>query len=335
LASVESLSGLLGLFIAIAVALATRSYWALVIQQVTASLLQFTFAILATDWRPGWPSGRGLIRDHLRFGRDTAAVQTLNYMASNADSVLIGRNLGATALGQYSRAYSLAVLPGIQIATPLTRIVLPKLTALEMGERELALRRYQSVLSYGQLAPLSLLGAVAHPMIPFLMGPRWPAVPELLQIELIGAACTALGYVFYWAFLVERRTGLMVISEGVCEIAMVVAMILVVSQGTATVAWVVSAGQFTIMLALAAMASWALHFRVRELALVARRPLLILGVAAVAGAEVVARSGVSSPLLGTIVAGASWAVVVLAGCAVSGRARADIRSLIRTVAKAE
>jgi len=55
----------------------------------------------------------------------------LDYTAGNIDNVLIGRFYGADALGIYSRAYSLLLVPVRQTDPPIAKIAIPVLSFLQ------------------------------------------------------------------------------------------------------------------------------------------------------------------------------------------------------------
>lgn len=290
LGAVQAVPSVVALAAAAVVAALTASYWALVLQSVLASALQLLLAVRISGWRPGRPQRDGNVRRHFVFGRDTVAVQTLNYIASNADNVLVGRVLGSTALGEYNRAYSLAVLPLQQISIPLGQIILPRLSAaLDDGFDE-AMLRCQRVMAYAQLVPISALVGTAYPLVWVFLGPRWSPVSQLIQILAIGAAASALSYIFWWVLLVNRRTGLFLVSEGPLEIAMTVAMALVVKYGSVSVAWCVSAGQTLILLASAVLCRRMLGIDLRALARVSSVPLA-LTVGSALAASAISRAG--------------------------------------------
>ncbi len=324
LAVVQGLPGLIALPPAAVVAAATRSYWALVVQALLASVLQLVLAVVLSDWRPRAPRRATDIRHHLRFGRDTAAIQTLSYAASNADNIFIGRSLGSAALGQYNRAYNLAALPTTQLAIPLEQVILPRLSRALDSDFDETLLRCQRIMVYALTVPLSIVAGVAYPLVHVFLGSRWVQVPELIQIQAAGQVFSAIGYMYYWSFLVKRRTGMMVFGEGVVEIAMVVAIALLAGDGNATVAWCVAAGQMCMTLATAIIARPVLGIDVFGLLRVAVVPVLAL-VAASAGSDAVARAGWSSPVLALIASGVAWIGISAVSCALLPSIRSDLR----------
>lgn len=326
LAVVQGLPGLIALPVAAVVAVATGSYWALVLQAVVTSVLQLLLALGLSDWRPQAPQRATDVRHHIRFGRDTAAIQTLSYAASNADNIFIGRSLGSTALGQYNRAYNLASLPTSQLAIPLEQVILPRLSRSLNDDFDATLLRCQRVMVYALTVPLSIVAGVAYPLVHVFLGAHWTQVPELIQIQAGGQVFSAIGYMYYWSFLVNRRTGMLVFGEGLVEIALVVAIALLAKDGTATVAWTVALGQLCMTLASAVIASRVLRLNVFGLLRVAVLPVLLLVLAA-AGADAVARAGWSSQVLALLASSVAWIAISAASYTLLPSVRSDVRLL--------
>ncbi len=68
---------------------------------------------------------RNELRDLLRFGVGAQLSVSVNYVALNADNFLVGRLLGAPALGLYNRAYTLMNLPYTYASNVLSSVLFP------------------------------------------------------------------------------------------------------------------------------------------------------------------------------------------------------------------
>jgi PST family polysaccharide transporter len=235
-----------GLVCAIAAAVAGWGYWALGLQLTIAALVTFVAVAVRARWRPSLPRHADGLRGMLGFGANTLAVQAFNFISSNIDNVSIGRFLGATALGFYSRAWTLITLPMYQLVSPLTRVVLPALSRLEGDEFRAALRRLQVVISYGLLAVLSGVAAVAPFFLEIVLGAKWVHSAPILEMLAVGAAFQSLGYIYYWGFLSRARTGLMLLGELGGRIAMIVGILAVAHISPLAVAAASAAGAFLI-----------------------------------------------------------------------------------------
>ncbi|WP_298944465.1 lipopolysaccharide biosynthesis protein [uncultured Microbacterium sp.] len=249
LAVVDVVSQLAGLLVAVAVAVASSdSFWALALMPVTVSLVGLALVMIRSRWLPGMPSRSGNIRTHLTFGRDTLFVQILNYVSTNIDQVLIGRTQDAADLGAYNRATLIARMPVQQLASPLTRVMLPRLARLRgdvAGYRE-AVRVAQTTLCYFLTAPLSFVIVAPDLVIGVVLGPGWTGAVEPLRILAIASIAQTIGYVLYWIMLAEGTTGRLLATESAGRIVMIVLVIVFAPFGMGPVAMAIAVGQVII-----------------------------------------------------------------------------------------
>jgi len=144
---------------------------------------------------PEWP---GRI---FRQGAHLTAFNVINYWARNADNLLVGRWIGAAALGIYSRAYSLMLLPYSQLTSVLSGVLIASMASLQDDPRRARslFMRASAVLSFVSF-PLSLgLFVTAGPFVQTLFGERWLSVVPVLRIlALVGpfqTVCSPLGWI--------------------------------------------------------------------------------------------------------------------------------------------
>jgi O-antigen/teichoic acid export membrane protein len=325
---VQAVPGLVALCVAAVIAAVTSSAWSLVIQGIVSSGMSLLLAVWLSGWRPVRPQRDSRLRRHLIFGRDTAVIQTLNYVASNADNALVGRVLGRTVLGEYNRAYSLVLLPLNQLAVPLEQVILPRLSAALNDDFDEVTLRCQRAMVYVQLVPLSLIAGTAYPLVRVFLGSRWLAVPELMQIQAIGAAASAVGYIYWWMLLVKRRSGMIVLSEGAVEILMVIGMALVVRTGSSSVAWCVAAGQVVMLINTALLCRRILGVKLLPLARISSTALELTAAAAICANYVGRMRWWPSSYEALVVALVAWTIVFCAGWFISPSVRNDMRVVV-------
>jgi O-antigen/teichoic acid export membrane protein len=186
---------------ALALALLGWRYWALVagalLQSLVATLLAFYFC----RWRPGAPRRGTGARGMLRFGGHLTGFNLANYFARNADNMLIGRYLGAQALGLYSRAYQLLMMPIAQVRAPLDQVAMPALSSLR-GDPQRYARYYRGLLDLYLLImmPIVFLSALeAEFLVTLLLGRQWLGMVPVFRIlalaGLLQVAATTRGLV--------------------------------------------------------------------------------------------------------------------------------------------
>lgn len=164
-------------------------YWALVIMHVGLSFATAVGCWIALPWVPGRPRRGAGVRELVKFGLNVTGFNFLNYFSRNADNVLIGRFLGASALGFYSKAYSLMTFPISQIRTPIMGVGLPALSRLQNDQsryRNYYERLLQTLVFV--ISPLTiLLGVYAHEVVTLLLGDQWIPSADVFRILAFAA----------------------------------------------------------------------------------------------------------------------------------------------------
>lgn len=188
--AIATISGaLIGLAIAIALALRGFSYWSLVWGSLGNTIATAIILLAASPFRPTLPSRNSGIREMLRFGANVAAFDFVNYFHRNLDNILIGKFSGTVALGSYSRAYSLLMLPINALRQPVISVAFPSMSRLHDKPSEF--RAYYRNVT-GLLALLSMpftafLFSVSEPFVDVVLGPQWKDVSTIFAVlALVG-----------------------------------------------------------------------------------------------------------------------------------------------------
>jgi PST family polysaccharide transporter len=185
---VEILSMAVGIGIAIFMALKGFGYWALVGQAIGTPLANCMLVWMLSGWRPGLPRKADGVGSMLRFGGFLTGFNTINYFARNADNLLIGWWYGSAALGLYSKAYALLLIPVRQLNAPLGAVVAPSLSRLNDNPekfRSAALRLFRLVASLS--SPIAAALAVfADEIVILVLGRQWSdAVPIFQWLSIV------------------------------------------------------------------------------------------------------------------------------------------------------
>lgn len=208
LASLDVATMAVGVVAGITAALFGLGFWSLVIM----SGAQFVVRLIVL-WvlvRPKWGPPR-IVREAwtlLGTGGSIFGAELLGYAEKNLDNVIIGAQLGPAALGQYSRAYALFLLPLQQMNGPLGRVALPVLSALrDDGDRY---RRYirsaALVIGYLTLPTYAIAGGVAGPLVLLLLGPGWETAALLFSLLAIAGFAQAIGRLRTWLYISLGRS---------------------------------------------------------------------------------------------------------------------------------
>jgi O-antigen/teichoic acid export membrane protein len=228
---------------AVACALAVLGFgvWALAISQLTAALLR---SVLLLAWQPH--PKRPLFDGHemgalLRFGRGLTTARLFNYGASQADYLIVGRVLGVTPLGYYTRAFRLMLIPINYFAAVVTRVLFPTMARLQQEPAKLAAAYLTGGAILGAVSgPLSALLVVLAPeLVAVVLGPRW--APAVAPFQVLAAGLW-LRSGFTMAYCLDGALGDMgkrIIRDGVYAAAVAIGCLAAVRWGLTAVAWAV------------------------------------------------------------------------------------------------
>lgn len=109
------------------------------------------------------------------FVKNQFFASLITYLGKNLDNLLIGKNLGASNLGNYSKAYQLIMYPNFLFASIINSILLPFLSDIQEDTREISLM-YLNILKILLLfgIPMSLFMTLyGKQIIFFIFGTQW------------------------------------------------------------------------------------------------------------------------------------------------------------------
>ena len=197
--------------------------WALVMANVAQVLLR-TVVMFAAARHPVRPSlDLRAARDLLGFGFGHSLAQIGTLISQQGDNLVVGRWLGAAALGIYGRAYNLMVMPASAFGRIVNRVLFPVMSQVQ-DERDRLAHGYERAVAIVALVSLPLsafLWVVAPEFILVVLGPAWTAVVHpfrLFSVSLlfrmgskISDACTkAAGEVYRRALIQFVYAGLVI-----------------------------------------------------------------------------------------------------------------------------
>lgn len=182
LAMMDVLTQFSGLALAIIAAINGAGVYSFVIPSISTAIISSIWLWSKSQWRPSLMWNKQDFREILGFTGNLTGFNFINYFARNADSIIIGRMLGATLLGSYSLAYKLMLFPVQNLSWVVSRIMLPALSRLQDKQEEATALYFKSLLMIVTItAPLMLgLWALREPFIHLAFGNKWNLVIGLL-----------------------------------------------------------------------------------------------------------------------------------------------------------
>jgi len=211
LARIEAVSISVGLVTSISLAFAGAGVWSLVAQMLVVAITT-NLQLRANTLDKVKPRlSLEEIKSIFGHGGRISLFRFLLYFEQNADSMIIGRALGPVALATYSMASKITLFPLQNITGPISRALFPEFS-----------RNQGSIaaLKWTYLRCVNLICVIAAPLMAgvywlradltlLVFGPKWTAIPNVLQwlapVGFLQALTATTGVVF----LSLGRTGLL------------------------------------------------------------------------------------------------------------------------------
>jgi PST family polysaccharide transporter len=187
LAAIQIGASLISVALAVVAALLDYGYWALVIREVSRSMLVALGTWVALPWVPAGPSRGTGTRVMVKFGWDVTAFNFVWFLSSNFDQILIGRLFGASVLGLYRQGVNLVLAPIGQLTFPINSVAEAGLSRLRNHPEDY--RRYFSrtvaTISCITMPAAAFLAVFAEPIVIVVLGEKWKEATPFFQLFAI------------------------------------------------------------------------------------------------------------------------------------------------------
>lgn len=187
LAKIQVFSTLIGIVSAIFAAYHGLGYWALVINSLVTSVMTVAGTWFSSRWIPGSPRRSPEVKSMVNFGSDIVGFNVINYFSRNLDNILIGRYHGSAALGMYSKAYQLLMMPITNLRDPMNKVAMPALSRLQNDPEQYRKYyiKYVSLLSFLSMPLVVFLFVFSENIILIVLGDQWMGASILFKILAI------------------------------------------------------------------------------------------------------------------------------------------------------
>ena len=130
------------------------------------------------------------LRHLFYFGGGLTFSRVFHFLGNNADTLVVGKFLGATALGIYGRALRLMKAPVDKLGNIFDDVMFPALSSIQDNNRRIGKAYIGSIeLSNLIMLPFSILMILlSHDMINVILGSKWEAAELPFQILMLSSA---------------------------------------------------------------------------------------------------------------------------------------------------
>lgn len=226
------ISGGLGIFLAIN----GFEIWSLVIQILSTTLIQTILSWLISDWRPMLVFNKQTIRNTSKYSLNLSGIQIFNYWVKNLDKLLVGKFLGNSQLGLYSRSYQYSFLP-LNILLAIDNVTLPILAKYQKDLMNLGVMFFKiiNVILFPFLMLQIYLLFIAYDFVNYLLGVEWLGMIPSFRI-LILATIFITFQIVNNLFKILGRTDLELKIEVLTKIPVFIAVVIGLKWGVEGVA---------------------------------------------------------------------------------------------------
>lgn len=169
--------------VTIAVTFFIRSPIGIVIGLLAGVLVELILSFILVSPHPGLKFETSYIKKIFHRGKWITASSIFDYLFHNADNIAVGRILGATALGVYQLAYSLAAVPLIEIGRVFVHVIVPIMIKITDDSARLKNAYFKTVLSISLITfPFAFLFAFLPDLFVLILGEKWAAITIVLPV---------------------------------------------------------------------------------------------------------------------------------------------------------
>ncbi|HEX2028217.1 MAG TPA: lipopolysaccharide biosynthesis protein [Nitriliruptorales bacterium] len=180
--------------VGVAAALVTRSVWALVFGVVAARAVRVVASYLLHPYRPRPELDLGKARELYGFGKWVFRSDSVLYLLNNLDYVVVGRVLGAAALGLYKMAFTFSQLVATELTMVTSRVTFPAYSKLQ-GDLPRLRRAYQRTLHLIALSafPVAVGSAVlSERFAEVVLGEAWTPMASAMALLCLAGLTRSL-----------------------------------------------------------------------------------------------------------------------------------------------
>ena len=223
----EILAATTAMPVALGLAILGAGVWALVAGALATMMVQAVVAFWFVRWTPGLRVGTRRLTAILRYSLHTLGGRLLWAAYSEADAVALGKITGSVALGYYSMAKQLALLPVEKVCSIVIQIAVPVLAELqdERDRMRLVLLRSIRLVTLITFPASAGLAIVAPELVPLILTERWSAVVPLLQVLTLFAATRSVAVLMPPVLMARYQTGFLLGYNAALLVAMSTAVV--------------------------------------------------------------------------------------------------------------
>lgn len=193
---------------AVAMAIKGLGYWAIVFQLLVSATITSCLSYYFVRWVPGFRFSKRSLTELFRFSWGLIGNNSLNYWVRNIDNLLVGKFIGSSQLGIYSRSYIILTLPMRNISDVVSKVLFPSFTKLKDSPakiKSIYFRVCRSVILI--VSPLMVfLFVYADLLVGLVFGDRWNEMIPIIRVFSILAINQSIGTLISNLYMAHGKT---------------------------------------------------------------------------------------------------------------------------------
>ncbi len=199
----ESVAGFFRATLALVFVACGFDVMSLVYAIIIAGVIKVAAVWRVSQWQPSPRFSTTSFSSMFSFGIQMTGENILAYVSMNVDNLIVGKQLGAKALGLYSRSYHLMRMPIGAFVDSVKKALFPTLSKLQ-GDNErasAAILKVSRWIAFLCFPAMIWLSCITRPLVLLVYGEKWRALVPILQ----------------WMFLIGAPYALLTINGTICR----------------------------------------------------------------------------------------------------------------------
>lgn len=169
--------------VSITITYITKQPIGIVIGLLAGVFVELGFSFIFISPRPDFSFRKDYVSKIFHRGKWVTLTTIFDYLFFNSDNIAVGRLLGVGSLGIYQLAYSLAVMPLIEIGVVFGFVTFPVFAKISHDATRLKKAYVKTVLSIFVLSiPFVIIFVVFPQIFVLILGQKWRAITTVLPI---------------------------------------------------------------------------------------------------------------------------------------------------------
>ena len=229
LATINLISAVVSISVALIMAFNGFGVWSLVAQQLVSSSCNTVILWLTSKWRPAFVFSFGSFKGLFSYGCFLLLSDLMNTLCDNIQGLIIGKRFSSSTMGYYTQAKRLEEVPTQSISQLVAQVTFPIYARIQDDVEKLrsAVKGTLALMNYVNFPLMVMLIVIAKPLIIILYSEKWIFSIPYFQILCVAGIVNCLQSVnyqvvsatgrskqlFVWNF-VKRGSGILLIILG-------------------------------------------------------------------------------------------------------------------------